>query len=93
MSFGGVRGFKSEVRRRGYAREGVAVLMNERVWICVREIRRVNSRIMYVEFCIKREFWTVLLFMHQEWRDQRRREMAFGRNLKGLQKYVKIEGK
>ena len=27
------------MRRRGNAREGVAVLMNERVWMCVKEIR------------------------------------------------------
>ena len=50
LSFGGVRGFTSGVGRRGNMREGVAVLMNERVWMYVREIRRINSR--------KREFLT-----------------------------------
>ena len=42
LGFGGVRGFKSGVGRTGNAREGVSVLMNERVWLCVREIRRIN---------------------------------------------------
>ena len=48
MTFGGVRGFKSGMGRRGNEREGVAVLMNECAWMCVWEIRRINSRIMYV---------------------------------------------
>ena len=43
--------------RRGNSREGVGVLINERVWMCVREIRRINSRTMYVSICMKREFW------------------------------------
>ena len=33
LSFGGLREFKSGVGKRGNAREGVAVLMNERGWI------------------------------------------------------------
>ena len=61
MSFGGVRGCKSDVGRRGNAREGVAVVVNERVWMCVREIRRINLRIMYVSICMKRKFWTVIV--------------------------------
>ena len=47
--------------RRGNAREGVAVLMNERVWMCVREIRRINLRIMYPSICTKRDLWTVIV--------------------------------
>ena len=35
--------------------------MNERVRMRVREIRRINSRIMYVSMCIEREFWTVIV--------------------------------
>ena len=35
--------------------------MNERVWICVREIRRINLKIMYVSIRMKREFWTVII--------------------------------
>ena len=42
----GVRGVKSEVGRIGSAREGVQVLMNERTWMCVKEIRKVSSSIM-----------------------------------------------
>ena len=61
MSFWGVRGLKYGVERRGNAREGVAVLMNERVWMCAREIRRIKSRIMYMGICIKRELWTVIV--------------------------------
>ena len=53
LIFRGVRGIKSGVRRRVNAREGVAILM--------REIRRINSRIMYVEICIKREFLTAIV--------------------------------
>ena len=56
LSFGGVRCFKSGVGRRT-ARERVAVLMNECVWLCVREIRKINSRIMYASICKKMEFW------------------------------------
>ena len=29
--------------------------------MCVRAIRRINSRIMYVEIWIKREFWTIIV--------------------------------
>ena len=29
-------------------RQGVVVLANKRVWMCVREIRIINTRIMYV---------------------------------------------
>ena len=52
FNFGGVRGFKTGVGRRGNAREGVEILMNERVWMCVREIRRLNLKIMYVRISI-----------------------------------------
>ena len=48
LSFGGVRGFKSGVGRRGNAREGVAVLMNERVWMCVRKHWGRNKECMKV---------------------------------------------
>ena len=41
MKFWGVRGFKSGMRRRGNMTEGVAVLMNELVWMCVREIATI----------------------------------------------------
>ena len=61
LSFVDVSGFKSGVGRSGNSREGVAVLMNERVWMCVREIKGSNSRILHVEICIKREFWTVIV--------------------------------
>ena len=42
LNFGGVGGFRFGVGRRGKARDGVVVLMNKRVWMCVREIRRIN---------------------------------------------------
>ena len=61
MSFGGVRGDKSGLGRRGNLREGVAVLMNERIWMCIKEIRWINFRIMHVELCIKRRFWNVII--------------------------------
>ena len=35
--------------------------MNESIWMSVKEIRRINSRIMYEGICIKREFWTVIV--------------------------------
>ena len=38
---------------------GVGELMNEHVWRCLKEIRRVISKIMYVGICIKREFWSI----------------------------------
>ena len=60
LSFGGVS-FQIWVERRGNAREGVAVLMNEHMRMCVREIRRVNLKIIYVSICIKREFWTIIV--------------------------------
>ena len=40
-------------------RKGVVVLINERVLICVKEMRRVSSRIVYVGICIKTGFWSV----------------------------------
>ena len=42
--------------RRGNAREKRALLMSERIWMYVKMIRRVSSRIMYVVSCIKREY-------------------------------------
>ena len=53
MSFGGVRGVKSGVRRRRKEIEGVAVLMNERIWMSAKEIRRLNSNVLYVGLRIK----------------------------------------
>ena len=47
------------MRRRGNAREE-PVLMNERVWMCVKEIMKVNSRIIHARLCIKMEFWSVI---------------------------------
>ena len=67
LGFGSVRGLKSGMERMGNARELVALLMNERVRMRLREIRRINSRI-----CIKREFCLSYLCMHQEWSGQRR---------------------
>ena len=34
-------------------RKGNAVLMNESVWMCLREIRIINLRIMYMGICIE----------------------------------------
>ena len=36
-------------------------MVNEHVCICIRVIRRINSRIMYAGICIKKEFWTVIV--------------------------------
>ena len=50
-------------------RMGIAVLMNESIWICVKETRRLNSRIIYQILYIIREFGSVIY--HQDWRKQR----------------------
>ena len=34
--------------------------MSKRKWMCVKEVRRVSSMIMYVRICIKRESWNVI---------------------------------
>ena len=46
------------MRKRGNAREGVAALMSEHI-TCVKEIRRISFRVMYIGFCIERELWNV----------------------------------
>ena len=93
MSFEEIRGLKSGVGRRGNAREGAAVLMNERLWMCVREIRRINSRIMYVSICMRREFSTIIV-VYAPGRERPEEERGgFWEELKSVQKYVKIEGK
>ena len=51
IGFCGVRGVKS-----GWGREGVAGLTKERIPICVKEIRKVSYRIMYMRLCLKLEF-------------------------------------
>ena len=48
MGFGGVREVKCGVRRRGNRTEAVAVLRSEHIWMCVKEIRKASSWIMYV---------------------------------------------
>ena len=71
------------MRRRGNARQGVAVLIKERVWMCVREIRRINSKIMYVSISIKREFWTVIaVYVPRMERSEEERDV-FWEELKG----------
>ena len=83
LSFGGVRGFKSEVGRKGNMREGVAILLNECVWICVKEIRRINSGIMYVGICIKKEFWTVIVVYDPGMERSEEERGGFSEEMKG----------
>ena len=56
------------------------ILINKFVWMCVRKIRRINLRIMYVSICMKREFWTVIVVYASGMERSRKREMSFGRN-------------
>ena len=90
LSFGGVRGFKSGVGRRVNAREGIAVLMNERVWMCVREIRRMSARIVYVEICIKREFSTIIVVYVSGMERPEERD-GFWEELKGCIEVCEVE--
>ena len=53
MSFGGVRGVKSGVERRGNAREGVALLMSKYICMCLKEFRGVSYSIVNEGICIK----------------------------------------
>ena len=78
---------------KGNAREGVAVLLNERVWMCVREIGRINSRIMYVEICIKREFWTVIVVYAPGMERPEEERDVFWKELKGFIEVCEDRGK
>ena len=36
------------------------MLMRQRIWVCVKEIKGVSSRIMYVVVCMRKEFLSVI---------------------------------
>ena len=87
------RRVKFRVGRRENAGDGVAVLMNERVWRCVRKIRRINSRIMCVGVCIKREFWTVIVVFTSGMERLEEERDGFWEELKGSIKLCEDKGK
>ena len=59
VNFGKVRGWVSGVER-GHGREGVALLLSDRVIGCVMERREVSSRIMRVKMNLAGEVWVIV---------------------------------
>ena len=67
--------------------------MNERVWMCEREIRRINSRIIYVSICIKRELWTVIVLNAPGMERSEEERDVFWEELKGCIDICEDRGK
>ena len=67
--------------------------MNDRVWMCVRKISRINSRIMYVGICIKREFWTVIVAYAPGMERSEEERDGFWEELKGCIEVCEDRGK
>ena len=57
IDFGGFNGSFSGVNERVRAREGVAIIMKDEWWRCVREFKRVNPRLMWVRLKLSKESW------------------------------------
>ena len=79
--------------RRGNAKEGVSVLMSERIWLYVKEIRRVSSRIMRVGICIKEEFWSVIVLYAAGMERSEEERDGFWEQLKGCIAICEDRGK
>ena len=62
--------------------------MNERLWMCVKEIRRVRSRIMYVGICIKREFWSAISVHAPGMERSEEKRYRFLEELKGVYRSI-----
>ena len=41
-------------------REGEAIILSECIWKCMKEVRYVSSRIMYVRVIVRRDNWSVI---------------------------------
>ena len=80
-TFWGFRGPKSGMGRRGNVRAWVAVLVSAHIWTCVKEIRRVSSKIMYVRICI--EFWSGISVHAPEMERSEEERDSFWKELKG----------
>ena len=55
VMFGNFKVLKSGVSERVRAREGVAIILNERLWKCVKESKFINSRLMSLKLKIEEE--------------------------------------
>ena len=67
--------------------------MNECVWMCVREVRRINLRIMYVGICIEREFWTLIAVYAPGMERSEEERDGFWKELKGNIRVCEDRGK
>jgi len=57
IEFGDFKGVFSGVSERVRAREGVAIVLSQRWWECMRECVRISSRIIWVKLRFNREEW------------------------------------
>ena len=58
--FGDARGRISGVHGRMRAKEGVAIVLSEEMWLNVKEWKEVSSRMMWVRLAIGGERWVVV---------------------------------
>src|SRR6201990_2982289 len=57
LAFGKYRGLYAEVNERVRAREGVAIVMRDEWWSCVKERGRMWARIVWGRLRLEREYW------------------------------------
>ena len=57
INFGMYKGAYAGVSDRMRAKEGVAIVMSEKWWACVKQCERVSSRLMWVRLKLRKENW------------------------------------
>ena len=60
VEFGGMKGRVSGVNERVRAKEGVGIVLSDRMWECVQEWKEVSSRMMWVRLKVGREMWVIV---------------------------------
>ena len=67
--------------------------MKEHIWMCVRGIRRINSKIMHVGLWIKRVFWDVIVVYAPRMERSEVERNGFWEELKGCIEVCEDRGK
>src|ERR1700755_3177614 len=60
LAFGKYKGMYAGVNERVRAREGVAIVMRDEWWSCVKARGRMGARIVWVRLRLRREYWVFI---------------------------------
>src|ERR1700755_1264346 len=80
LAFGKYKGMYAGVNERVRAREGVAIVMRDEWWRCVKGRGRIRARIVWVRLRLRREYWVfICAYAPVVGANERERERDFGR--------------